>query len=214
MAAVEQPEAVLSSEMASQLRAGFDERIQALREAAEDWGVKPHHPEGAFVSAMIGTQVGFVEVALGLAAGFEKVIADARTMAKESAKQQQLATAAAQQSLKLARSAADVLETEKVKVTTEMIKRVVPELVKGVREAVVIRERRYNRYVEWRRAILSGAALFGLVISGYIWRTVQDWSLLSQTSYENTAIQRCQDTSLYKDANGQLLCQLGDFLPR
>ena len=48
---------------------------------------------------MVGTQEGFVEVALGLASGLEAVIADARKMAIESAEQQRKATAATQRSV-------------------------------------------------------------------------------------------------------------------
>ena len=59
-----------------------------------------------------------------------------------------------------------------------------------------------------------GAAIFALVIGGYTWRTVQDWSLLSRVSYENTALQRCLDTSTARTAEGHRLCDMNDFLPR
>ncbi len=188
--------------MADQLRAGFEERLRALREAAKTWGVRSHSPEGAFISTMVGTQEGFVEVALGLASSLESVIADARAMAIESAEQQRKATAATQDALGLARQAAHVLEAEKVRVTTEMVAKVAPQLVEGVRHALVIKEQRFNRNLEWRRAALMGAAIFALVIGGYTWRTVQDWPLLSRVSYENTALQRCLDTSNGQDAEG------------
>ena len=200
--------------MAVQLRAGFEERLRALREAAKTWGVRSHSPEGAFISTMVGTQEGFVEVALGLASGLEAVIADARTMAIESAEQQRKATAATQDALGLARQAAHVLETEKVRVTSEMVAKVAPQLVEGVRYALVIKEQRFNRNMEWTRAALIGAAIFALVIGGYTWRTVQDWPLLSRVSYENTALQRCLDTSTARTAEGHRLCDMNDFLPR
>ena len=95
-----------------------------------------------------------------------------------------------------------------------MVNKVAPELVKGVRHALVIRERRFNRKMEWTRAALAGAAMFALVIGGYTWRTVQDWSLLSQTSYEDTALQRCLDKSTARDAQGNTLCNINDFLQR
>ena len=208
------PTAGQATEMAAQLRAGFEERLRALREAAKTWGVRSHSPEGAFISTMVGTQEGFVEVALGLASGLEAVIADARTMAIESAEQQRKATAATQDALGLARQAAHVLETEKVRVTSEMVAKVAPQLVEGVRHALVIKEQRFNRNMEWTRAVLMGAAIFALVIGGYTWRTVQDWSLLSRVSYENTALQRCLDTSTARTAEGHRLCDMNDFLPR
>ena len=207
-------DALLKGEMAVKLRAGFEERLRVLREAADDWGVKPDHPEGAFVSAMIGTQVGFVDVALSFAEGLAAAIADARAMAQESAEQQARATAATQAALGLAREAARVLDVEKVRVTTEMVAKVAPALVEGVRHALVIKEQRFNRNMEWTRAALVGAAIFALVIGGYTWRTVQDWSLLSRVSYENTALQRCLDTSKARTAEGHWLCDMNDFLPR
>ena len=200
--------------MAVKLRAGFEERLRALREAADDWGVKPDHPEGAFVSAMIGTQVGFVDVALSFAEGLAVAVADARVMAQESAEHQRRATAATQEALGLAREAARVLEVEKVRVTTEMVAKVAPQLVEGVRHALVIKEQRFNRNLEWKRAALTGAAIFALVIGGYTWRTVQDWPLLSRVSYENTALERCLDTSTARTAEGHHLCDMNDFFSR
>ncbi len=200
--------------MAIHLRAGFEERLRALREAAKAWGVRSNSPEGAFISTMVGTQEGFVEVALGLASGLESVIADARAMAIASAEQQRKATAATQDALGLARQAAHVLEAEKVRVTTEMVAKVAPQLVEGVRHALVIKERRFNRNLEWKRAALTGAAIFALVIGGYTWRTVQDWPLLSRVSYENTALQRCLDTSTMRTPEGHHLCDMNDFFSR
>ena len=123
------PTAGQATEWSALLRPGFEERLRALREAAKTWGVRSHSPEGAFISTMVGTQEGFVEVALGLASGLEAVIADARTMAIESAEQQRKATAATQDALGLARQAAHVLETEKLRVTSEMVAKVAPQLV-------------------------------------------------------------------------------------
>ena len=208
------PTAGQATEMAIQFRAGFEERLRALREAAKTWGVRSHSPEGAFISTMVGTQEGFVEVALGLASSLESVIADARAMAIESAEQQRKATAATQDALGLARQAAHVLEAEKVRVTTEMVATVAPQLVEGVRHALVIKEQRFNRNLEWKRAALTGAAIFALVIGGYIWRTVQDWPLLARVSYENTALQRCLDTSTARSAEGHHLCDMNDFFSR
>ena len=214
MSEVKSLDAPPNGDTAVKLRAAFEERLRALREAADDWGVKPDHPEGAFVSAMIGTQVGFVDVALSFAEGLAAAVADARVMAQESAEQQRKATTATQDALGLARQAAHVLEVEKVRVTTEMVAKVAPQLVEGVRDALVIREQRFNRNMEWTRAALTGAAIFALVIGGYTWRTVQDWSLLSRVSYENTALQRCLDTSTARTSEGHRLCDMNDFLPR
>ena len=214
MSEVKPLNAIPKGETVVTLRAGFEERLRVLREAADDWGVRPDHPEGAFVSAMIGTQVGFVDVALGFAEGLAAAVADARAMAQESAEQQRKATAATQDALGLARQAAHVLEVEKVRVTTEMVAKVAPQLVEGVRHALVIKERRFNRNLEWKRAALTGAAIFALVIGGYTWRTVQDWPLLSRVSYENTALQRCLDTSTARTPEGHHLCDMNDFFSR
>ncbi len=37
------------------LRADLQARLDALRAAARDWGVRPDHPEGIFIGTMIGT---------------------------------------------------------------------------------------------------------------------------------------------------------------
>src|SRR5260370_37639854 len=65
------------------IRSDFQSRLQALRDAAKAWGVLPDHPEGVFVSTMIGTQAGFAELALSLAEALRDVGVEARATAVE-----------------------------------------------------------------------------------------------------------------------------------
>lgn len=109
-----------------------------------------------------------------------------------------------------------VLEIKTQRVMGEMIERLTPQLVEGVREAVVIRERRYNRKVETSRIAGVVAVALGLLLGGYIWganRNPSDEQDRLVASRVRLAIQRCQDTSRWVDDAHQRLCSLADFLP-
>jgi hypothetical protein len=207
------------------MRADFQARLDALREAAQAWGVQPHHPEGIFVSTMIGTQAGFADLALSLAEALHKIVQDARATAEDELARQRVVTERTRQTLtkasgvienldKGARSAIEMIEVEKTEVLTQLVKDILPDMTRGVREALVIRERRYNHDREWGRALGIGGVMIGLVFAGYIWGTWGDWGLSSRVERIGAAIERCELTSHWADDNGNRLCEMSDFSRR
>jgi hypothetical protein len=204
------------------MRADFQARLEALREAAEAWGVRPDHPEGRFVSTMIGTQAGFMDVALSLAESLRHVVQEARATAEEELARQRVVTERTRQTLtkasglienldRGARLAIEKIEVEKTEVLTQLVKEILPDMTRGVREALVIRERRYNHDLEWRRALGVGAVMLGLVLAGYIWGTWADWGLTSRVESIGSAVERCRLTSHWADDTGNRLCAIKDF---
>jgi hypothetical protein len=207
---------------AASLRADFQARLETLREAAEAWGVRPDHPEGWFVSTMIGTQEGFAELAVSLAAVLFDVVKEARATAEEELARQRVVTERTRQTLskasgvienldKGARSAIEKIEVEKTEVLTQLVRDILPDMTRGVREALVIRERRYNHDREWMRALCIGALMVGLVLTGYAWGTWSDWGLTSRVESIGAALERCQLTSRWADEKGNRLCEMNDF---
>lgn len=205
------------------IRADFQERLQALRDAAAKWGVRPDHSEGVFVSTMIGTQAGFAELALSLGEALHASVLNARATAEEELARQRVVleeTRIALQELRGAqadmeesgRLALEKLDLEKTKVTTQLVDRIVPDMIRGVKEAIVIRERRYNHTVEFNRALGIGAIILALVILGYVWGTWSDWGMSSRLEKIGTALERCQITSRWHDDHAQRLCVMNDFL--
>jgi hypothetical protein len=140
--------------------------------------------------------------------GFHKV-------AKEKLAQCTELVQTARVTLATADRAKELAEVRAQQATSEMIERVAPLVVEGVREAVVIRERRYNRNVEMRRVLSYGGLALGLVLAGNIWRgsyyAADDGEVASRA---RVAIQHCRDTSKWVDPRNQAtLCFLADFLP-
>jgi hypothetical protein len=206
----------------SELRARFAERQAELETAARDWGVRPEYPEGVFISTMIGTQAGFAEVALSVGDSLFAIVERAKAAAEDELARQRVVTERTRQTLskasgvienldKATRSAIEKIEVEKTEVLTQLVRDILPDMTRGVREALVIRERRYNHDREWMRALCIGALMVGLVLTGYAWGTWSDWGLTSHVERIGTALERCQLTSRWADEKGNRLCQMNDF---
>lgn len=204
------------------IRADFKARLDALREAAETWGVRPDHPEGRFISTMIGTQAGFADLAMSLAEALHDVVKEARATAEEELARQRVVTERTRQALtrasgvvdnldKSGRSAIDRIEVEKTEMLAQLVKDILPEMARGVREALVIRERRYNHDREWGRALCIGGVMLGLVAAGYVWGTWADWGLTNRLQNIGAAIEHCELTLRWTDEKGNRLCEVKDF---
>ena len=221
-AALERPVQPAALETAP-MRADFQARLEALKIAAKEWGLQPEHPEGIFVSTMIGTQAGFAELALSLGEALQAIVRDARATAEDELARQRVLTQQTRATLEDAsaaivnmekggRDALARLEVEKTKVTTQLIDRIVPDMIRGVKDALVIKERRRDRNMEWTRALGAGGIALALVVSGYVWGTWSDWGMASRIESVGAAIERCQVTSKWADDKGHRLCQMSDFL--
>jgi hypothetical protein len=65
------------------IKADFQARLRNLRDAANDWGVRPDHPEGLFISAMIVTQEGFADLAMSFAEAMDAIVSKAAATAED-----------------------------------------------------------------------------------------------------------------------------------
>jgi hypothetical protein len=205
------------------MRADFQARLDALRNAATEWGLQPEHPEGIFVSTMIGTQAGFADLALSLGEALHVIVRDARAAAADELGRQRILTQQTRVALENANGAIinmeagarvviNKLDQEKEKVTARLIEEIVPEMIRGVKEALVIKERRRDKNMELTRALGASGLALALVISGYVWGTWSDWGLSSRIESVGAAIQRCQITSKWADDKGHRLCEMSDFV--
>jgi hypothetical protein len=207
----------------AELRARFAEQLASVEAAAREWGVRPDYPEAIFISSMIGTQGGFADIALSVAEALDGVVREARATATEELARQRVVTeetryalgeaSAAVANMKNgAKVAIQQIEAEKTAAMTKLITSIVPEMVRGVREAVVIKERRYNHAVEWMRGLGIGALMLSLVLGGFVWGTWSDWGLTARIENIGSAIERCQLTSRWADDKGKRLCEMDDFV--
>jgi hypothetical protein len=206
----------------AELRTRFADRLAAVETAARDWGVRPEYPEGVFISTMIGTQAGFAELALSVGDALLTIVDRAKAAAEDELARQRVVTERTRQTLtkasgvienldRGARLAIEKIELEKTEVLTQLVKDILPEMTRGVREALVIRERRYNHNLEWKRAVGIGALMVGLVLAGYLWHTWSYWGLTSRVESMGAAVERCQLTSHWADDKGNRLCEIKDF---
>jgi hypothetical protein len=137
-----------------------------------------------------------------------------KAVAQDELARQRIAIQETKLALEESHAAIAQLTIEKEKLTKHLISDIVPDVIRGVRQAVVIKETRYNRNVEWARACGAVAAALGLVLFGYCWGVWSDWGLTARVESIGSAIDRCQATSGWADDKGQRLCELNDFLRR
>jgi hypothetical protein len=184
----------------------------ALNDAARRECIEPGGPLGAWVDAQHQALLAMADVAEHQEHLITGVVGGIRAAADQELARQRIITEQAQLALESARDAASKLEFEKGRVASQMIERVVPDMIEGVRNALVIRERRHNRRSEWLRALTAAALMLLLTAAGYVSGTRHDRDLSSRLEAMGSAIQRCRDTSRWTDEAGHRLCQLDIFL--
>jgi hypothetical protein len=97
----------------------------------------------------------------------EAVVRENREAAERELAQAREIRRAAEVSLKQARTALISLEVEKENLTVKMIKETLPLFAERLKDALVIRERRWNDDVKRRRFATAGLVVLGLVSGGY-----------------------------------------------
>lgn len=190
-----------------------------LRKAALAECIEPDGPLGAWVEAqdhaltaqadvaehqerLVTDVLGGADKAIGTRLGECKALAEATRTMLASVERTQV-----------------VLDIKTQQVMGEMIERLTPQLVEGVRDAVIIREKRYNRKVETSRIAGVVAVALGLLVGGYVWGASgnpsggQDQLDREVASRTKLAIQHCRDTARWLGDDHQPLCSLTDFLP-
>jgi hypothetical protein len=194
-----------------------------LRTAARRECIEPDGPLGAWVDAQYHALMANADVAEHQRWLVTELLARLKLVAEEELARQRVVThetrialeearGAIESMQNQARGAIERLEFEKEKVTTQLIDRIVPDMIRGTRDALVIREHRHNRNVEWARAFGAGALMLGLVLFGYGWGTWSDWGMTSRIENIGRAIERCDLTSKWTDDSGHRLCELSDFV--
>jgi hypothetical protein len=96
-----------------------------------------------------------------------------------------------------------VVQVEKENLVAKMIKETLPLFVERLKEALIIREKRWNEDVKRRRLATAGAATLALVSAAYGVRAWQD-SAVTEAFY------RCLAHPL--QASGHFYCDVTSFL--
>ena len=184
-----------------------------LRASAEDmeqaaWreGIDPSVPLGIWVTALRHALVHLADTSEKQSQGVAATITGAQRVIDSEVAKLRLANEVATRAMNEATAARSRAEVEAEKLTLKTISGLAPKILEEIRDAVVIRERRYNRKVEWRRASLVAIAVLGLLLGGYSWRAWQDGDA-------SEALVRCLKQP-FQAPNGDQYCSFSTLLPK
>jgi len=164
--------------------------VTGLRTAAEGLiavgraeGIEPQGPLGQWLDAQAEALRALAEILGAQELRFEELMRNVNAAA--SAELEKLVVAAAlgndvvragEVALRQARTAQISLQVEKENLTAMMVKETLPLFVERLKEALIIRERRWNDDVKRRRLATAGLMTLGLVFGGYAAHVWQAWT--------------------------------------
>ena len=164
--------------------------VTRLRTAAEGLiavgraeGIEPQGPLGQWLNAQAEALGALAEILGAQELRFEELMRNVNAAA--SAELEKLVVAAAlgndvvragEVALRQARTAQISLQVEKENLTAMMVKETLPLFVERLKEALIIRERRWNDDVKRRRLATAGLVTLGLVFGGYAAHVWQAWT--------------------------------------
>lgn len=179
--------------------------------AAREWGVRPDHLEGRFVSALLSTLTWLGRLIQAAAADLKASAKETRAASAAELETLRIANAAATKVLDQANTALTVAGIEQSKLIAQFVAVAAPQLIQAVGAAVVIRERRYNKKVQWGRAAGIASVALGLLGSGYVWG---GWQSADEAAgaVALERIRQCRATPVKDSRTGEAFCPLKHLL--
>ncbi len=167
--------------------------VMGLRTAAEGLiaagrveGIEPEGPLGRWLEAQAEALRALAEILGGQELRFEELMRNVSAAARAELEKLAAATElgnnvvrAGEVALRQARTAQISLQVEKENLTAMMVKETLPLFVERLKEALIIRERRWNDDVKRRRLATAGLVVLGLVFGGYGVHVWQAWNATS-----------------------------------
>jgi hypothetical protein len=159
-----------------QLRAAADRLVADGRSE----GIEPDGPLGCWLEGQAQALAGLAGLLDGQTLRFEELIGGIRTATDRELQKAAAATELANQAIKAgeltlrqARSAQIALEVERESLVLRMIKETLPLFADRLKQALVIREQRWNNDLRRRRYAVAGAVALAVFLGGYALRA---WS--------------------------------------
>jgi hypothetical protein len=173
--------------------AAVNAAVVGLRTAAEGLiaagrveGIEPEGPLGQWLEAQAEALRALAEILGGQELRFEELMRNVSAAARAELGKLAAATElgnnvvrAGEVALRQARTAQISLQVEKENLTAMMVKETLPLFVERLKEALIIRERRWNDDVKRRRLATAGVVVLGLVFGGYGVHVWQAWNATS-----------------------------------
>jgi len=180
--------------------------------AARDWGVRPDHLEGRFISALLSTLTWLGRLIQAAAADLKAAAKENRTASVADLEALRQASATAIKLQEQAQTALAVTDVQVSKVVTRFVDSVSPQIVKQISEAVVLRERRRNQDALWGRAAGIAFGAIGLVLGGYFWAAWTPDPMAAAGAGALERIRHCQATPIKDARTGEPFCTLKSLL--
>lgn len=190
----------------------LDRLIQQTEVAARDWGVRPDHLEGRFISALLNTLTWLGRLIQAAAADLKAAAKENRTAAAADFDSLRKASATAIKLQEQAQTALAVTDVQVSKVVTRFVESVAPQIVKEISGAVVLRERQHNQHVLWGRAAGIAFGAIGLVLGGYLWAAWTPDTMLAAGMGALERIRQCQAAPIKDARTGENFCVLKSLL--
>jgi hypothetical protein len=182
--------------------AEFHEQVAVVENAACAWGVRPDSLEGRFVSALLTATGSLGRLCVAALAGFEGLARENSEAVKQELVAAKEITRAAKAGLTQTDVMLTVVQVEKENLVAKMIKETLPLFAERLKEALIIREKRWNDDVKRRRLATAGAVTLALVSAAYGVRAWQDSAVTG-------AFYRCLAQPL--QASGHFYCDVTAF---
>ena len=166
--------------------AALRESVARLVEGARRDGIEPDGPLGRWLAAQAGAleSLAFVlqsqtDRTEALLSGIDAAAKAELAKAAAALEQGKKAIAQGEVVLAQARAAQYHLHLSEQTLVSRLVNDTLPLFAQQMKEALVIRERRWNRDKGRQRMATAVAAALGLVMFGFVIRTVLDWDRLA-----------------------------------
>jgi len=190
----------------------LEQVVQQTEVAARDWGVRPDHLEGRFVSALLGCLTWLGRIMQATVADLKASGQDARTAAAAELETLRNASKTALRVLQQAETALASSDVQRQMAVEKFVETIAPQIVKVVGSAVVIRERRYNWTVHWGRAAGIATVAGGLLLGGYVWGSWHPDNAALAGAVALDRIRRCEASPVRDDRTHDAFCPLKALL--
>ena len=192
------------SAVAQQLRAAAG----GLAEAARKDAIEPEGTLGHWVQS----QGVILQAQADLAEHIEQqvmgAVSESHKLAKVEVEKLRQMIGLAHLALEAAKSAEASFHVRKELVLSKVVDTMVPQMVKAVGEAVVIRERRYNQRVHWGRAAGIAAAAGCLLLGGYVWGGWGPDTTAAGAAVLRERVKQCQAAPVRDERTHEAFCTL------
>lgn len=182
--------------------------VRQTEVAAREWGVRPDHLEGRFVSALLAALTWLGRLIRAAVADMKASAREHRAAAAVELEKLRVANEATLNVLDQARVALAGSEVQREKAVGRFVETIAPQVVEAIKEAVVIRERRHNQRVQWGRAAGIATVAGGLLLGGFVWgsRRPSDAAVAGAVALER--IRQCQAAPVKDGRTGETFCPM------